>query len=255
MFGAEVTKNELPELQPKLADPWGLSMRKVFAIAVAVLLLAPHSPAAAREPSTLLAEADALFANGLSSEAVAKVREAAEDGSPEAQAELAALYFLGQYLNKDHAAAERYLRLALRKPRPEYQRDLACVIYHRADGKASDEYIDLVEKAAASDDTLALVYLSRIYRDGIGRKPNISPANFTLERALAKVHGQPPPVGAEENFLRGHLPVILGEGICGPVDSNGALLAKFYSNRFWHWPPAGRRRGFYQDYLLLPFYG
>jgi TPR repeat protein len=214
--------------------------------------LSPAEPASPSAPDAILAEVEALFLNENADEAVAKLRSAAGRGIPEAQAELGRIYFAGTYVEKDDAAAEYFLRQSLSKPDPSYKRDLACVIYHRANGHISPEYTDLIEDAAKSGDLLAQIYLARLYLAGLDRPANTVYGNYLLEQALAKVHRPPIPDDQKSAFLRSHLPEILGDGICGPRDSYAGLLAKSFPMRYREWPEMGERRGYNGLGLLLP---
>lgn len=183
--------------------------------------------------------AERLFAEGRANEALTLLRDATQRHEPAAEAKLAALHMTGSHVVKDLGEAERLLRSALRDPQPSYQRLLACVLHYR-DGDPQ-ESTALLKGAAAAGDILAAAYLSRSYRLGLGQPVNISLADFTLIEALSRLHRPPAPVDDISAFLREHIPLALAEGICGPRDDTGALLATAFPRRYVEWRSGVKR--------------
>src|SRR5688572_938530 len=142
---------------------------RIAALAAVIGAAASVSTLARASENDVIGHVGDLFAAGRSQEAVEVLHSGAAQGLPAAQAELAGLYFAGMYVPQEYAQAEKLLREALSDPKPEYKRDLACVLYHRGGPDRIKESIDLIGQAAAANDLLAIVYESRLYRLGIER--------------------------------------------------------------------------------------
>lgn len=216
-------------------------MRLFQTTALAAVLAATAFAAATAQVSEneVIGHVDALFAADRGREAVDLLHSAAAQGLPAAQAELAGLYFAGVYLAQDTAMAEKLLRDAVSDPKPEYKRDLACVLHHRGGPERAKESIQLIQEAAAAADLLAMVYESRLYRLGVERVANIGLANYKLEQALKRFYEPARPEDAETAFLRAHLPTFSPTASAVPPTPTGPSSP----SRFRCAIANGRRRG------------
>ena len=227
-----------------------MGLRKAIAVLVLAFSSATGSLSRA-DTGGAVSTAETLFANGRPQEALDVLQAAAARNDHAAQAELGGIYFAGVFVPRDDALAEKFLRTALSDPQAEYQRDLACVLYHRGGAGNRQESAALIEQAAQQNDVLALVYESRLYRLGIERSANASLANYKLEKALGHIYERPGRDTAGSAYLRAHISEILASGICGPVDEYGSFLAKSFPMRYREWPSFGKRSSSNPLFLYL----
>jgi TPR repeat protein len=135
-------------------------MRQFSLIAAALVIWA-----AATADAGPLQDAQAAYDRGKYSVALDLWQPLAEQGDPDAQAGLGALYLGGYGIARDEAAAMTWFRKAAEQGHPNGQFSLASLYYGRKEyGPAASWY----RRAADQGNALAQIRLARMYAEGPG---------------------------------------------------------------------------------------